>query len=52
VWTSDFIIIGEFSPNFDLENIVSSYRKGFLNGKKNGLNSPDFEEKSLKSPVF
>jgi len=34
VWTSVFIIIGEFSPNFELENIISRYRKGFFVGTK------------------
>ncbi len=53
VWTSVFFfIIGEFSANFDLENMISSYRKGFFRSKKNGPNSPDFEEKKFKSLFF
>jgi hypothetical protein len=35
---------GDISPNFDLENMISTYTKDF-SWKKNDLNSPDFEEK-------
>jgi hypothetical protein len=32
----------EFSPNFDLQNIVLTYTKGYFSRKKNDPNSPDF----------
>jgi hypothetical protein len=39
-----FLFTGEFSPNFDLKNMISTYTKD-LSWKKNDLNSPDFREK-------
>jgi hypothetical protein len=34
-------LTGEFSPNLDLKNMISTYIKDFHG--KNGPNSPDFE---------
>jgi len=35
---------GEFSPNFDLKNVISvAYTKRIFHGKKR-LNSPEFED--------
>jgi hypothetical protein len=36
---------GEFSPNFDLKNMNSTYTKDLW--KNNGPNSPDFKEKKF-----
>jgi len=36
--------IGEFLPNFDLKNMISTYTKDFFFGGKNDLNLPDFEK--------
>jgi hypothetical protein len=38
---------GDFSPNFDLKNIILTYTKKNLMGKENGPNSPDFELKKI-----
>jgi hypothetical protein len=43
--------MGEFSPNFDLKNMISIYPKKFL-APKNGSNSPDFTKKKSKSIEF
>jgi hypothetical protein len=41
--------IGEFSPNFDLKNMILIYlNKWFL--MENGPNSPSFKEKNFKLP--
>jgi hypothetical protein len=37
--------IGEFSPNFDLKDIISTYTKDFFHLKKNGKKLPAFSKK-------
>jgi len=34
---------GEFSPNFDLKNIISTHTKDFSSGKRKSSNSSDFK---------
>jgi hypothetical protein len=42
LWTiAVFFFTCEFSPNFDLQNIILTYTKG-ISHAKNGPNSPDF----------
>ncbi len=46
-----FSFFGEISPNFDLKNMVLTYKgqqKEFFHGK-NGPNSPDFKEEKKKN---
>jgi hypothetical protein len=39
--------IGEFSPNFDLKNMISTYRKDFSLVKKWSKNSPVYKFKTI-----
>jgi hypothetical protein len=41
---TSFFSFGEISPNFDLQNMISTYTKDFP-CKKDGPNSPDFYDK-------
>ncbi len=48
--TFSVFFIGEFSPNFDLENMISTSASDFFM-EGNSPNLPNFEkEKNLKSP--
>jgi hypothetical protein len=38
---------GEFSPNFNLKNMISTYTEGFH--EKNGPSLPDFEGKKKRN---
>ncbi len=46
-----FSFTGEFSPNFDLKNMISTYPQDFA-WKKYNTNSPDFQEFFFLSPYF